>query len=159
MPKSKRPRHTKRQRAQSNPRLIAQPWKTAAVFDPLEQIIEQLERDGTVNVTTDKKMSGMPVFLNTDGKWYSSAAALEGVIQAFEIHAGRTGQPLPIKPLQQLAAKLAIGMPIFASDTDAVRAAINVLRKVGNSLTADEAAELAQAVSISAEMDKVMEAA
>ncbi|MBS1170602.1 MAG: hypothetical protein H6R01_1520 [Burkholderiaceae bacterium] len=156
MPKSKRPRHSKQtRRRQSNPRLIAQPWKTAAVFDPIERIVDQLERDGTVTVTLD----GMPVFLNTDGKWYSSVAAIEGVIQAFEIHSGRTNHALPIRPLHQLATKLRIGMPIFSSDTTAVRAALNVLRRAGNSLTADEAAELAQAVSISAAMDKVMEAA
>ncbi|KAG0752367.1 hypothetical protein G6F22_021897 [Rhizopus arrhizus] len=68
----------KPRRKQYRPRAVRAPMLVATdlVLRPLEAIIDQINRDGTVH--TDAK--GIPQFRAGDGKWYESAGAIEGVI-------------------------------------------------------------------------------
>lgn len=155
MPRSSKPRHKRKNKCTGNPRMATQPWRSQSVFTPLERILDQLEQEGTVDVSAAHKMAGMPIYKETDGKWYSTVHAMQGVIEFFEIHASRKGLFLPLQPLILLAKKLEVDMPIFPKDTQDVRAALVILRRTANRMTADEAHELVNDIRISVEMDKI----
>lgn len=112
----------------------------------------QLERDGTV----DAADNGAPVFKDeVDGHWYCTVSALNGVIEAYEIHERRYGRNLSLEPLRQLSNKLKYGMPIFESDTKAARASLNRMRIETMQMTADYAKQLIKDFQIKEALEKV----
>lgn len=133
-------------------KLMAQPWKLKAVFGPLEAILDQLEQDGTV----DAAGNGAPVFKDeVDGHWYCTVSALNGVIDAYEIHERRYNRNLNLEPLRQLSNKLKYGMPIFESDTKACRAALQRMRVETMQMTADYARQMIKDFQIKEALEKV----
>lgn len=115
------------------------PWRIAAVFNPIESIITQMETEGTIT-TSD---SGMPMFKDTgDGTWYASADALEGLIEAFEIHRLRAERDYSLDALRQLAVKVRELAPVYREDTDGARQCLAVLRAESLEMTAGYAANL-----------------
>lgn len=136
--------------------LKSQPWKMKAVFGPLESILDQLERDGTVDCATN----GAPVFKdNVDGHWYCTVSALNGVIEAYEIHERRYNRTLGLEPLRILSNKLQYGMPIFESDTKAARECLVRMRVETMQMTADYAKQLTKDFQIKEALEKLQEAA
>lgn len=159
MPGSKKPRHKRKVKTNGQRTLLTQPWKTAATFRPLEAILDQLENEGTLTVVAKGCQAGLPVFRDEgEGIWYAAAPALRGFIETFEIHEGRTGRPMPLEPLRQLATKIEVDMPIFESDTAAVRAALEVLRKEAHRLPGTYVDELVQVTQIASEFENLAEA-
>src|ERR1700681_5051111 len=80
-------------------KLKMQPWKIAAVMNPLLAIVDQLEHQGDIDVTH----KGQAVFKDhNDGVWYDSPAAIRGVVDAYEIHERRTGTVLNLDALRRL---------------------------------------------------------
>lgn len=133
-------------------KLKTQPWKLRSVFDPLESIIDQLEQEGTIN-TSD---TGTPMFKDeTDGHWYCSVSALNGVVEAYEIHEKRFGRNLNLEPLRQLSNKLQYGMLIFDSDTKAVRACLARMRLETMQMTSAYAKELVKDFQIKEALEKI----
>jgi len=119
-------------------KLKMQPWEVRAVFGPLEAILDQLEQQGTIDVAGNQ-----PVFRDhNDGCWYDTPAALLGVVEAYEIHEVRTGRPLALAPLRQLAHKLQYGVSIFSSDTEACRACLVRMKAETIEMTAAYARDL-----------------
>lgn len=160
MPSSKKPRHKHKMKFTGRQKLLTQPWKTQAVFEPLEAILDQLETEGTLTVVAHGCQAGLPVFqVSTESTWYAAAPALRGVIEAFEIHEQRTGRAMPLTPLRRLAMKFEVNMPIFDSETKAARAAMEALRCESHLLPSDYAADLVQVTQIAAEIDRIKEAA
>lgn len=129
-------------------KLKAQPWKVAAVFNPIIAIIDQLEEQGTIDETT----SGQAIFRNHEGDWYDSAAAILGTVEAYEIHETRTGRPLGLDPLRPLANKLQYSMPIFDSDTKAVRGCLTRMKAETLEMTAGYARDLIKDFQIKEEL-------
>lgn len=149
---NKKPRKQYRPRWNGgNVRLKAEPWKVAAVFGPLENILDELESEGTVSTMPD----GTPIFQDTnDGCWYPMAPALNGVVDAYEIHQTRTGRAMPLATLRQLAHKLEIQMPLFKADTDAARAALEALKAETMQMNAGYAKDLVRTVQIRIEFEE-----
>ncbi|AHB08507.1 hypothetical protein U875_14155 [Pandoraea pnomenusa 3kgm] len=136
-------------------RLRAELWKVAAVFGPLEQILDELEGEGTVSAT----LNGTPIFQDTnDGCWYEMVPALTGFIDAYEIHESRCGRAMPLEPLRLLARKLDVGMPLFDTDTVPARAALATLKAETMNMRADYARDLVQTVRIQVEQEQAREA-
>jgi len=136
--------------------LKSQPIKMRLVFGPLESIIDQLEREGTVDCATN----GTPIFKDDcDGHWYCTVSALNGVIDAYEIHERRHGRSLNLEPLRVLSNKLSYGMPIFESDTTAARACLGRMRAETMQMTSDYAAQLIKDFQIKEALEKVQVAA
>ncbi|OGB23334.1 MAG: hypothetical protein A3I66_01325 [Burkholderiales bacterium RIFCSPLOWO2_02_FULL_57_36] len=129
-------------------KLKAQPWKVAAVFNPLIAILDQLEQHGTIDETT----SGQAIFKNVDGEWFDSTAAILGVVEAYEIHETRTGRLLGLDPLRQLANKLQYGMSIFANETEACRACLSRMKAETIEMTAGYARDLIKDFQIKEEL-------
>jgi len=133
--------------------LKSQPWKIQAVFSPLEQILNQLEQDGTIDTAAT---DGVPIFKDSsDGAWYCTVSALNGVIEAYEIHERRYGRTLALEPLRVLSNKLKYGMPIFQSDTTAARACMARMRVETMQMTADYAKQLIKDFQIKEALEKV----
>lgn len=115
------------------------PWRVAAVFNPIESILSQLETDGTITTSED----GMPMFKDEgDGTWYASADALEGLIEAFDIHRLRADRGYSLEPLRELAVKVRDLAPVYLEDIQAARQCLAVLRAESLEMTAGYAADL-----------------
>ncbi|WP_155837561.1 hypothetical protein [Herminiimonas sp. CN] len=137
-------------------KLRTMPWKVASVFGPMEAIIDQLEQDGTVDAVD----SGAPVFRDfEDGGLYDTCAAFTGVIDAYAIHEIRSGQALDLAPLRQLVNKLQYGMPIFDTDTRAVRACLARMKATTAQMTEAYADQLYRDYAIKNEIEKATSAA
>lgn len=100
-----------------DPLLRTQPWKILAVFSPIEQILNRLESEGTVDV------AGRQVVFKEDmrGGWYDAVAALRGVIEFHQLAESRHGHHASVDALIKFANKLESGSPIFEADLDQVR--------------------------------------
>lgn len=132
-------------------KIRSEPWRVAAVFDPLEAILDGLERDGEVTTTCD----GTPIFRDmNDGHYYETAPALEGIIDAFHTHSLRQNRPMPLEPLRVLARKLRYAMPLEMSDIKAARAAVKVLRAESMEMTLRYANDLIRTTQIRIELDE-----
>lgn len=131
--------------------LRTQPWKLNGVFGPLEEILNQMELSGN----SDTDAFGTLIFRDAgDANWYASSAAINGVADAYEAHALRSGRPMPLEPLRMLAKKFRYGTMVFPAELDAARAAIAELRRESLGMTEDYAASLLQTVRIQIEIEK-----
>lgn len=139
-PRAPRPRTISR----DDLRMATIPWNIDQVWRPLEQILDRMEMDGTVETA-----QGRPVLYDagTNG-WYEIAPAIVGLVDFHRIAADRHGWDVDLQPLTKLAKKLEHGTPIFAADVAAVRAlAANLKRHVGH-LTLREAKDILTTVRI-----------
>ncbi|MFY4005988.1 hypothetical protein [Achromobacter denitrificans] len=148
MTHARKPRRNKRYvpRVARLPMLI----KTQQTLAPLESIIDQIERDGTVTVDA----RGLPIFhCVADGEWYASAPAIAGMADFFDMWATRHGSQFKATALRQLAKRLEVGMPIDAPLMAALHAELPSLRRIGAGLDQDDATDLLQQTRILAELD------
>lgn len=132
--------------------LKTQLWKVAAVFNPLEAILDQLETAGTIDVTT----CGKPIFKDAvDGRWYETPTAIMGVVDAYQMHQERLEIDLGLEPLRQLANKLNYDMPIFQADTEACRACLARMKAATLNMTSDYARQMIVDFQIKEELQKL----
>lgn len=128
--------------------------KAQYTLEPLEAVIDQIERNGTVDV--DRR--GTPVFFcNTDGGWYESAPAIDGMADFFDMWAIRHGRQFDVTALRQLAARLAAGMPLDGPLVASLHALVPRLRRVASTLDHREAQDLLRGTQIN-EARKKLEA-
>lgn len=153
MSRNKKPRKQYRPgRSAANVPLRAQPWKLHAAFEPIESLLIQIEHTGTVDVT-DK---GMPILRAPgESEWVETSSAIEGFIDAFEIHAHRSRQQINMQALQQLANKLRYGSPLFQRDIDSARVCVAALRQIASGFPAGYAKDLVQSVQIKHELEEL----
>ncbi|MGW9066958.1 hypothetical protein ACWGPO_22975 [Achromobacter animicus] len=124
--------------------------KTQQTLAPLESIIDQIQRDGTVTVDA----RGVPIFYCVaDGEWYASAPAISGMADFFDMWATRHGSPFKAAALRQLAKRLDVGMPVDGPLMAALSAEIPALRRIGAGLTQADASDLLRQTQILAEME------
>lgn len=142
-----------RQRSQrqiSKPIPVPMIVKMNTVLSPLEAILDQLERDGTVH--TDAR--GTPIFKAApENEWFAMVPALLGVIDMFSMWATRRGKVFDLSALQRLAHKLEYGMPVSQSDVRAVRALLPYMQRVACTLSHDEAKNLVLQTQIKEELE------
>lgn len=133
-----------------DPLLRCCPWRTFAVFAPIERILSRLEIDGTVDV------AGRQVVFREDSKggWYDAPAALRGVAEFHDIATARHGIPADTAPLWQFASKLDAGMPLFEADLERVRAAIASCKAQAMRLRVSQAESILRTVQIGNELGK-----
>lgn len=147
----KRARRAKARNKTYRPREVRTPMLVGSelVMRPLEAIVDQLDRDGTV--TVDGK--GVPVFQAGDGEWYDAAGGIEGVMWHFEMHATRHGLDLPLDGLRELVIALRYCVPVQTSTMAKLRAALPVLRRAMAMGDPDDQVDLLQQTRIKAEME------
>jgi hypothetical protein len=139
-------RHRKPRRKAYRPKPKHAPMLIASelVLRPVDQIIEQLARDGTVNV--DER--GNPQFQAGDGCWYDAAAGIEGVIWHFEMWCTRHGRDLPLQPLRELQIALKYIVPIMPKTITELVDAMPILRLALALADGDDAVDILQQTQI-----------
>lgn len=148
--------HRKARRAKRyQPKPVRHPMLVGAslVMFPLQQIVNQLDLHGTVD--TDSK--GVAQFMATDGRWYESAPAIEGVIWHFEMMCTRHGLVLPLDGLRELHIALKYIVPIQNSTMVKLRAALPVLQRAMGLADRQDQIDLLQQTRIRAELVDLQE--
>lgn len=129
-------------RTRETVKLRYEPWRLKSAFDPLLDIVTQLEREHTINVQGEEDQ---PVFLDlATGKWHDTPAALLGFIELFELFETRFGQQLPLEPLRVLHTKMTKAELIDNRDTRAVRESATALYNACLDTTIAQMDELVQ---------------
>lgn len=137
--------------AMLRPRRFPMIVKADTVLRPLEDIIEQIERHDTMDVSR----SGMPIFrIPGERGWYATAPAIRGVVEAFDLWAKRHGQPTITQPLHALVTCMECAMPIQRSNLDAVRALLPKLRAISARFGHEEAADIIRVTQIREAMER-----
>ena len=130
--------------------LATQPWRIASSLEPIETMLEQIERHGTVD-----SAQGEVIFRDCgSAHYYSMVPALRGVVEMFTIASRRKGWSLDLGALARLAKKLDVACPLQQSDIDAARAAIEGIRRHAPGLTLGEADDLVNTIKIREAMEK-----
>jgi hypothetical protein len=119
------------------------------VLRPLQQIIDQIEMHGTVDVDG----RGTPQFLAGDGRWYEAAPAIEGVIWHFEMMATRHNLALPLDGLRELHIALKYLVPIQQSTLIKLRSDMPRLQRAMASGDPEDQIDILQQTRIKAEME------
>ena len=134
------------------PRAVRAPMIVATdlVLRPVEAIIDQINRDGTVHA--DAK--GIPQFQAGDGCWYEAAGAIEGVIWHFEMWCVRHGESLPLDPLRELHIALKYMVPIQERTLRNLGTAMPTLRRAMSLADPDDQVDLLRQTQIRAELEK-----
>ena len=134
-----------------DPYLRTCPWKIMFVWSPLETVLDQIEKDGTVD--TD----GKHIVFKEDmrGGKYDLVAALRGVIEFHELAGTRHGLPVDVSALVKFANKLDSGSPIFEQDLASVRECITSCKRQAMSLRVSQATDIVDTVRISVEVDRL----
>ncbi|MNV69352.1 hypothetical protein D3C71_1622580 [compost metagenome] len=139
-----RVRATRRPRPEHIPMLV----KAQYTLEPLETLLDQIERCGTVDTA-----QGEAIFPNhADGVWYPAVGAVAGMADFYEMWATRHNKPLNVSALRQLAARLENGMPVDQPLADRLRTLFPVLRRVGATLDPHDAEDLIRQTLIKNEL-------
>ncbi len=146
MARSQKPRHPHRIKAVRTPMIVG----TDLVLRPLEQIIDQIERDGTVNVSA----KGAAQFQSGDGQWYDTAAAIEGIVVHFEMFAMRHDLDLPLDALRELHVALKYCVPVFERTLTGLQHALPVLRRAMATACPDDQVDILTQSMIKFEFEK-----
>ncbi|MGE4368037.1 MAG: hypothetical protein AB7E12_00005 [Burkholderiaceae bacterium] len=76
---------------------------------PLDAIISQIARDGTVNCSP----RGVPMFRDLEtGQWFETAHALQGLIDHLEMYQMREQRSLPLQAMKEFHRCLEYSMPV-----------------------------------------------
>lgn len=125
--------------------------KMMYVLDPLERIIDDIERTGTVEVA-----NGQPIFRHLEKSGsvaYSAAPAIDGIADFFEMFCIRRGSSMDLVGIRQFAKKLEYGMQLTQQNLDAARADMQKMRGLVPLLRQEEADSLILQVQIKSEME------
>lgn len=112
--------------------LSARLIKANYILQPLESLIEEMEKAGTVD-TINGKVVVFDRFLN---EYYELAPAARGFIDVFDIINRRHGTNLDLTPISQLIARLEYGAPVTAKETESAKASLAQIRTAIRSLPA-----------------------
>lgn len=113
-------------RAGQRPRMIPMLIGSQLLLQPVEHIVDQIERHGRVPANTD----GQPQFQAADGHWEEAAPAIQELIWHFEMWCIRHRCDLPLQPLRDLHTALHFLVPVHDTTLEALRLTLPVLRRV-----------------------------
>lgn len=147
MAKSQKPRKAYRPKEVRAPMLIG----ASLVVSPIEAIFDQISSDGTVNVDG----RGIPQFRATDGIWYATAPALEGLVYHLEMLCARRSIELPIEPIKQLRIAMEYSVPVTRSLLDKLKAALPVIRQTLSFADPDEQIDILRSAQIKYEFERL----
>ena len=121
------------------------------VISPLEAIVDQIGTDGTVHVDR----FGTPQFLATDGIWYATAPALEGLVYHLEMLSDRRNIVLPIEPIRQLRIAMEYSVPVTDSLLDKLKQSLPVIRHTLSFADPDEQIDILRSAQIKYEFERL----
>lgn len=122
----------------------------ALVFGPIQAVIDQIERDGTV--TTNRR--GTPIFRDGDGQWYCTATAIQGVVEHCEMWCTRHGRMLPLDSLSEFQRFIKYSAPITESLLARLRRDLPIIQSAMAKGNPDDMLDLLMQVKIRDELEK-----
>ena len=147
MARSQKPRHPHRIKAVRTPMIVG----IDLALRPLEEIIDQIERDGTVNTSS----KGVAMFKASDGGWYDTVEAIDGLIVHFEMYSVRHRVALPLGALRDLQTALKYCIPVFEKTILELRHDLPVLRRALATADPDDQVDILVQSMIKFEMEAV----
>lgn len=124
--------------------------KADTALRPLEEVIDQIKRHGTVDVNE----RGAPVFKPPgECHWMDIAPAVAGLADTFEIYASRHGREINVRPLRVLCAALTSGADITQINLTELHTLMPRLRSISARFGQKEAADLVRVSEIKAELE------
>lgn len=140
-------------RQRTDPRAVplrAVPWRVRDALQPLEDALDRIEADGTIDA-----VRGRPVFRELSTGWYELAPAIDGVVDFHRLAAERHHVALDVGPLARLSASLAAGKPLTLAELASARACIEALRTFAlRYLTVGDACDLLRTTQIRWEFEQ-----
>lgn len=128
------------------------PWKVDFLMSPIDDVLQELEHHGTVNV--DSK--GKPVFVDTSfGEVYPMVAAALGFIEMWEIYERRYEKQLDLAPLKNLIMRLHYGTVVTDTELQPAKAAVRRIKDALYTMTVEDVARLCKDAQIKFELEKV----
>ena len=95
------------------------------------------------------------MFKASDGMWYDSAAAIEGIVWHFEMFAIRHKIELPIEPLRELHIALKYCVPVFERTVTGCKLALPELRRAMSLADPDEQLDILMQAQIKEQLQGV----
>lgn len=127
------------------------PWKVDFLMSPIDDVLQELEHHGTVNV--DSK--GKPVFVDTSfGEVYPMVAAALGFIEMWEIYERRYEQNLELAPLRNLVMRLHYGTVVTDTELQPAKDVVTRIKKALYGMTIDAVARLCKDAQIKFALEK-----
>lgn len=123
--------------------------KTELTLRPLEDIIEHIEKYGTLPVDD----RGDPVYIDQHGNFYPLWEVIDGLVTTFEMWCTRHKQVLPLSPLRMFVAALHYAMPLTAYNLQDIKNAMPHLRAAARSMDPNDARDLVTQTQIKAEIE------
>lgn len=132
--------HKKRNKKYTpRPKRLPAAVRTARIFGPLHNIIEQLEREGTLTTSVE----GVPMFFDVhDNAWYATAPVLYGLIEHLEMYGRRRGVQMPLDNLKQFHKRIDCGMQIDSALVDRLKAEVVLLQRALACMSTHELTDL-----------------
>lgn len=142
----------KRRNKKYRPRAVRPPMIVGAalVFGPIQAVIDQIERDGTV--TTNR--TGTPIFQDSTGTWYCTATAIQGVIDHCEMWCTRHGRTLPLDSLREFQRFIKYTVNIPAGLLDRLRRDLPAIQSAMARGNPDDMLDLLTQVKIRDELER-----
>lgn len=121
----------------------------SAVFAPIEHVIAEIRRTGTIDAVGDT-----PVFCDNN-KLHPLVPAIERVIQFHELALSRYGTPVDIAGMKHLVVSLKSWSGLDVAMLDEAEISIASCKRQAMALTMQQANEIIQTVRISIRMDQL----
>jgi len=123
--------------------------KVELTIRPLEDIIEHIERHGTLPV--DRR--GDPVYIDQHGNHCPLWEVIDGLVTTFEMWCTRHNRTLPLSPLRMFVGALHYSMPLTSFNLEEIKKAMPHLRAAARSMGHDDANDLVVQTQIKAELE------
>lgn len=118
---------------------------------PLDAIISQIARDGTVNCSP----RGVPMFRDLEtGEWFDTAYALQGLIDHLEMYQLREQRSLPLQALKELHRCLDYSMPVSQGLLSRLQRDLPVLQRAIATADPDQMRDILRQVQIKELMEE-----
>lgn len=121
------------------------------VLAPLEQIVDDIERTGSVMAAGREPVFTLPH--ESAAHLYPIVPAIDGIVDFYEMFCIRRKRNETLPGIRQFARRLEYGMPVSEREIAAVRQDMRTMRKIVPGLSSQEAADLLLQTQIMAEME------
>lgn len=145
MARSAKPRKKYRPKPEGDARMRTRPEVVRKVFQPFDELLDQIETHGTIDV-----IQGRAVYQDIEGDWYDLVAAGDGFCEAFRMKKDR--YDYDVEPLQQLINRIKYGAPLTPKETTAARIALDKIRRAVLGMKVSEAKGLVRDAQIKFEL-------
>lgn len=145
MAKNKKPRKKYRPKPEGDALMRTRPEVVRKVFQPFDELLDQIETHGTLDV-----IQGKAVYQDIEGDWHDLVAAGDGFCDAFRMK--KHLYDYDVEPLQQLVNRIKYGAPLTQKETTSARNALEKIRRAVFGMKVSEAKGLVKDAQIKFEM-------